>query len=411
MSASAPRRRPNTPAPLPPPESPPHREPRSLRFELTTRSVALVFLGLASVWLAFKLWTVLLVIVCALILVGTLNPLVRRLERVGIQRGWAVLIILLGLLVAAGALLFITVPSLVGQVDAMIKDAPRHRDTLVVWLNSHGITRPLAGVLEDAASQDNLSVLGSNVVSYSSRALKTLGYAVSAIAIACYLLADGRRAQSGLYAVVPRRYHVRLARIMVELELIVGGYVRGQLITSAAIGVFVFTLMVALGIPGALPLAVFAALTDVIPFVGGLIATTPVVLAALSRSSTVAVIVLIVMFIYQEFESRILVPRIYGKVLRLSPAAVVVALLVGGTLLGIVGALIALPIAAAMMMIGRELRVELPGDDSDHTAARARDQVAEEAYEALSIGADPETAAVIATDLARETQLPVDVQQ
>jgi len=386
--------------------------PRTLHFELTPRSVAMVFCSLAAIWLAFKLWTVVLVVLCALILVGTLNPIVSRLERWGLKRGWAVLAVLAGLLLTVGAILFLTIPSLVDQVDAMVKNAPRHRDALLLYLNSHGLTRPLAGVIEDSASEAKLSSFGGSVVAYSSIALAVLGYAVSAIAIACYLLADGRRAQSGLYAVVPRRFHVRLARIMIELEVIVGGYVRGQLITSAAIGVFVFVLCVAFQIPGALPLAVFAALTDVIPFVGGLIATTPVVLAALStRSPTIAIVVAVVMFIYQEFESRFLVPRIYGKVLRLSPAAVVIALLVGGTLLGIVGALLALPIAAGIMMIGRELRVEMPGDDSDHAETRARDEIAEQAYEALSIGADPEAASVIAGDLARETHLPADDQQ
>lgn len=385
--------------------------PRTLHFALTTRSVLTLLGAIGAIWLAFKLWTVVLVIVCALILVGTLNPLVRRLERLGLERGWSVLVILVGLLVGVGTVLFLTIPSLIDQVDVMIKDAPRHRDRVVAWLETRDLTRPLADVVEDTASESRLSTLGASMLTYSSRALTILGYAISAIAIACYLLADGRRAQSGLYAVVPRRYHVRLARILLELEVIVGGYVRGQLITSAAIGVFVFALAMVFQIRGALPLAVFAALTDVIPFVGGLIATTPVVLAALTRSPTVAAVVLVVMFVYQEFESRILVPRIYGKVLRLSPAAVVVALLVGGTLLGIVGALIALPIAAALMMIGRELRVELPGDASDQSEVRARDEVAEQAYEMLSIGADPETAAVIASDLARETYVPGDLTE
>lgn len=394
-----------------PSDSPPAHPARVLQFELTLRTLGFLFLCLAAIWLAFKLWNVALIIICALIVVGTLNPLVCRLERRGLDRGWAVLVLLLGLLVGLTAVLLLTIPSLVTQLTVMLGDAPRHRDALVLWLGGHDLTRPLAGIVADAASQDHLSHLGSNLVAYSSRAIVILGYTVSSIAIAGYLLADGRHAQSGLYAVMPKRFHVRLARIMLELEVIVGGYVRGQLITSAAIGVFVFALALVLRIPGALPLAVFAALTDVIPFVGGLIATTPIVLAALARSPTAAVIVVGVMIVYQEFESRILVPRIYGKVLRLSPASVVVALLVGGTLLGIVGALIALPIAAGVMMIGRELRVEMPGDDSDQSKLRARDLAAEEAYDALSIGSDPEAASVIAADLARETYVAADVAE
>ncbi len=393
------------------PDAPPvAHSPRVLRFELTARSIALVVLAVALIWLAFKLWTIVLVLVCALILVGTLNPVVARLERRRVTRGWAVLLILAGLLFAVFAVLFLTIPALVDQVDTMVKGAPHFRDEAVAWLSAHKLTRPLAGLVAEAASPDHLSHLGTGAVAYSSRALTIVGYAVTTFVLAGYLLADGQRAQSGLYAVLPRRFHVRLARIMLELEVIVGGYVRGQLITSAAIGGFVLVLSMVLGLRGALALAVFAAFTDVVPFVGGLIASAPVVVAATARGPASAVVVLVAMFVYQEFESRIVVPRIYGKVLRLSPAAVVLALLAGGTLLGVVGALIALPIAAGLMMIGRELRFEMPGDDSDQSEMRARDQEAEEAYVLLAIGADPEASSLIAGDLARETRLPQDDQ-
>jgi len=126
---------------------------------------------------------------------------------------------------------------------------------------------------------------------------------------------------------------------------------RGQLITSAAMGVFTFLLLVICGVPNALSLSLFAALVDVIPFIGGLLAMAPVFLSALSRGLPVATVVLIALFVYQELENRILVPRVYGHVLRLSPATVVLALLSGGILLGVVGALLALPIAAGLQMM------------------------------------------------------------
>jgi hypothetical protein len=126
------------------------------------------------------------------------------------------------------------------------------------------------------------------------------------------------------------------------------------------------------------------------------------VLFALARGPTIAIVVAVVLICYQEFESRILVPRIYGRVLRLPSAAVLLALLIGGTLLGVIGALLALPIAAGLQMIGRELRLELPGDDTDHRELRARDQEAEETYERRSAGAPAEEAGVIATELAKE---------
>jgi hypothetical protein len=114
------------------------------------------------------------------------------------------------------------------------------------------------------------------------------------------------------------------------------------------------------------------------------------------------VIVFLLMFAYQEFESRILVPRVYGKVLRLPPAVVLVSLLVGGTLMGIVGALLALPIAAGLQMVVRELRVELPGETPHDASMRARDQKAEHIYEQLTEGATAADAGVIASELAEK---------
>jgi hypothetical protein len=106
------------------------------------------------------------------------------------------------------------------------------------------------------------------------------------------------------------------------------------------------------------------------------------------------------MILYQEFESRILVPRVYGRVLRLAPAIVLVALLVGGTLAGILGALLALPIAAGVQMLIHELRVDLPGGVPASDEILRRDERAVEVYEQLSEGSTAADAGVIAGEVA-----------
>ena len=201
---------------------------------------------------------------------------------------------------------------------------------------------------------------------------------------------------------MPRRYHMRLARIIHNLETIVGGYMRGQLITCVALGAFTFLLLVACGVRNALALALFAALMDVLPFVGGILAAGPAVLTALGRGPNTAVVVLVCMYLYQGFETKVLVPRVYGRVLRLSPATVVLALIAGGILLGVLGALLALPIAAGLQMIIVELGVDLPGDDSDDPSGRARDQKTEAAYELMSSGSTAPEAGKIASELAQD---------
>jgi predicted PurR-regulated permease PerM len=128
---------------------------------------------------------------------------------------------------------------------------------------------------------------------------------------------------------------------------VVGGFLRGQAITSLAIGVYTFLLLSIVGAPNPLAFAVLAAFADVIPLVGALIATVPPVAAALEESATMGLIVLIGLVAYQQFEDRYLAPRVYGRTLNLPPLIVLIAILAGAELLGIVGVLLALPLTAA----------------------------------------------------------------
>jgi predicted PurR-regulated permease PerM len=363
-----------------------------------------VLLALAGVWMIEQLWNVVLVMTVALVLVGTFDPLVVGLERRGLRRGWALALLFVFVAFLIAALLFVTVPPLIAQVQHMIEDAPNERHKVVVFLDQYGWTSAFANQLRHMKIDNLVLEAGDKFASYGSEILKALGYAVTTLFLAIYLLADPSRAKGLLYAVVPRTHHIKLAKILIELKTIVGGYMRGQLITSVAITIFTFTLLTVLRVPDALALAMFAGLTDVIPFIGGYLASAPAVIAVSPSGGGVMVLVAILMFAYQEFESRILVPRVYGRTLRMPPAVVLVALLIGGTLLGILGALLALPIAAGLQMVVRELRVELPGEAPSEgaTERRERDEKAERAYEKLAAGEPVEKAAAIARDIAEK---------
>ena len=115
-----------------------------------------------------------------------------------------------------------------------------------------------------------------------------------------------------------------------------------------------------------------------------------------------AVLVAVALFVYQEFENRVLIPRVYEHTLRLAPTTVILALLAGGLLLGVIGAVLALPIAAGLQMMLAELRVEMPGDDQDDRSALARDAKTEATYERMSAGATAPDAGQIARKLAHD---------
>jgi predicted PurR-regulated permease PerM len=376
---------------------------RTVRIELSYKTILAVVLTVAGIWLLNALLPILVVLVTALILVGTLGPFVSWVERHGVNRYVAIGLVFLGcaLVFVLGGL--VVVPALWGQVTNVAGDLPQIQETFAKWLASHHLTAPMAEAARKFKVAKSLTSLNvGSALAASLSVIEVMGYAATSVVLAIYFIADGERMRGTLYALFPRRFHVRLARVLLNLETIVGGYLRGQVITSVAIGVFTFGLLSIARVPSALALAAFATLTDVIPFVGGLLATTPAVLIALSRSTVVATVVLVAMIGYQEFESRVIVPRVYGRSLRLPSAAVVVALLVGGKLGGIIGALLALPVAAALRMLIDELRVDLPGDDTDDRKLRARDARAERTYARESSGASPEEAAAVATTIANQ---------
>jgi predicted PurR-regulated permease PerM len=373
---------------------------RSIEISPRTMLIAAAIIG--GSWLLMRLWPVLVVVAVALILVGTLNPIVGTLQRRGMTRGMAVATTLLALLAVIAGMVLVTGPALWAELSRILRDLPQLQQQAAAWLDRSTLTAPLAESIRHADPGKLFVASSREAMAVSSDVGAKLGYAATAVALAVYMLIDPERSQGALYAIVPRQYHVRLARVALNLETIVGGYMRGQLLTSAAIGVFVFAVLAAFRIPNAIAFAVFAAAADVIPFVGGALMLVPIGLVALPHGTSVTVALVGLIILYQEFENRVLIPRIYGRELRLSAVAVTIALLVGGQLLGILGALLALPMAAGLRMIVEELRVELPGQPGESPEVRARDERAEETYAALTAGAPAEEAAVVAVAIADE---------
>ncbi len=384
-------------------EQPPADEKtRVVSFEVSAATMVRLILVTACLWLVVRLWPVLLVLVVALLLVGTMSPAVGWMEARRVRRGLGIAIVFTLLFVVLTLAVTLTVPSLLGQAAALVGQEPVFRARLSDYLAHSNLTAPLAHWLRDLKYDAPAIVVSATAFAVSMQIIAFLAYGASALFLALYIMIDRDRLRGGLFAVVPRSHHIRLARVMMNLETIVGAYIRGQLITSFLIAVFAFILLLACRVPNAMALAVFAGLADVLPYVGALLTIAPMVLAALPRGTVVVAVVLVVMLAYEEFESRVLIPRIYGRALRLPSSVVLFALLAGGTLMGILGALLALPVAAAVMMLIEELRVELPGQQEQvaDSEQRVGDERAEEEYERRTEGVPVEQAAAIAVEMS-----------
>jgi putative heme transporter len=372
------------------------------RFEPTPKGLLLTVLAVALAWVGLRLLPVVLVLVVAFFLVGTLSPAVEWLEKKKWKRGWSIGFVFGVMFVVTGLLMALTIPSLLDQVASLVKQEPELRGRLADILARSRPMAPLAESLRNVHYETLAKASAGAAFEYSSRIAETVAYLVSAVFLALYILIDRDRLRGGLFAVVPRPDHIRLSRILLNLEKIVGGYIRGQVLTSAFMAAFTFVLLLVCRVHNALAIAVFAGLADILPYIGVFLSVGPALAAAAAKGPAIVGIVLVAMLAYEEFESRFLVPKVYGTALRLPSSVVLFALLVGGTLMGMVGALLALPAAAAVRMLIEELRIELPGEETDDREKRAGDERAEKEYERRAEGVPAVQAAAIAVEISEE---------
>jgi predicted PurR-regulated permease PerM len=317
---------------------------------ITLRGVLLVVAVLGAVLLVLKLWSTILMIVVALMFASALTPWVDRLQDSGLPRGLAALII--GLMGIALIAFFVLVlgPVLVDQARALVDDYPRLRAEVAGILRDHGAKRAAVQVerlnLQDLVPPETLARAGLSALGVVST-VASLGL------LTFYALIDAHRLQRFVFYLLPEHSHTHARYLMRALQGVVGGYIRGQLITSLCIMAFTFVLLTVLRVPHALALAVLAFFGDMVPVIGVFVIIAPTALAALQQSVTAAVIVVVALTAYTQFENGFLVQRVYGTTLNLPSTAVLVGIMVGGALLGPVGALLSLPATATVAVLVR----------------------------------------------------------
>lgn len=309
---------------------------------------ALIYFALV-VLAAYIIWTILfdvvLLLLVSAIFLAALEPIVERIERSGLPRGVAVLAVMLLIASVVALLAFLVVPALFTQITALVSDLPDMVDRLRSILQKRGLGTQFSSQLDQIQVPANLA---RHVLGASTAALNFLVAALTVVIVTTYLILDARRMDDLLYDKLPRKYHHHARYMLATLQEVVGGYIRGQALTSTIITGFAYVILLVLRVPDPLPLALVAGIGDVIPVIGVVVIVAPLALAALTVSVQAGIIIAVAMVVYVWVENNILVPRIYGETLALPPLVIFLSLIVGGKLLGFAGALLSLPLAAAL---------------------------------------------------------------
>jgi predicted PurR-regulated permease PerM len=340
------------------PSTPPHR----LRPAELVRSGALVGLGAAGTLVGlYALYTVraiLIRILIALFIAVSLDPAVRLLTRRGMRRGWAVTLIFALAFGLAAAFLLSVIPPLVTQGRNLIDDLPEYlgrlqdRSSQFRRLDDrYNISEQLQGLAGTLPTR-----LGTGLLGFTSRVFGAVFNSLTILVFTIYFMADMPRIRAGVVRLFPmeRRPH---ARRVVDLVVDkVGGYMIGNIIISLIAGVASYIAFALLGVPFAVPLAFLVAICDLIPMIGATLGAVLGVTVALFTTDLWPTTVLVAAFFvaYQQLENYLIAPRVLKTTVELGAAAVLIAGLVGATVLGLVGALMAIPIAAAVNVLLNE---------------------------------------------------------
>ena len=316
------------------------------KLEVSWRGLFVLAAAIGAVWVIPQVWAVVLLIAVACIFMAALLPYVEWLVRHRFPRVLAVLAVILAVLAILGGLAAMFVPAMVSEFTDLRDNLPNDAQRLEDFLDDFGIDVELS----DRAEEINWSevVSGRVAVDYGQKVLFGLLSAITIIVLTAYLLVDAPKMKAYLYRFIPDHREREADELLEAMGRVVGGYIRGQVITSAIIALYTLAVLLILGVDNPLAFAVLAGFADIIPLIGAFIAIVPPVFAAFDQSVTRALIVLIALLVYQQFEDRLLVPRVYGQTLGLQPLVVLLTVLIGGELLGVTGILLSLPAAAAM---------------------------------------------------------------
>ena len=344
---------------------------RPVAVTVATRTIVVFVLVVLSAFFALALVyearSVLVQLVVAVVLAMAVEPAVQSFERRGLRRGTAVGISFGIVVVALAAFAYLLVAPLVDETRRLVHDAPSLVQQLTSGHGRLGFLETKYHVVERvraAADSSHLPGTTGRAVGLVGTAVHTGGAIVFVAFLTLFVQLGGRQWFDAIVDLVPEREQARVRRAGRGVAASVGGYVTGNLLISVIAGTVTTLTLLATSVPYAVPLGVVVAIFDLIPLVGATIGTVLVAGVALTRGLTTAAIVVAVMIVYQQVENHTLQPLVYHRTVKLSPLAIAVSVAAGAEVGGVVGALLGIPFAGALKVVGSELAARRRGDES-----------------------------------------------
>ena len=313
------------------------------RIDISWKTIVFITVFLLGLWILYQIIDLILLLFVALILMSALAPIVSFLEKIKTPKALSIIIVYILVLGILGGVLTVSFTPLIDQTVTLIQVLP---SAVVEILSASQVD---AGFL-----QKELTSLTGNIFSLTKTLFNNLIAIILLLVLSFYLLLERENLEKRAAALF-RGNEERVGKLLIEVEEKLGMWLRGQVILSIVIGVLAYLGLTILQIPYALPLAIWAGLLEVIPVIGPIISAIPAILLALTISPILAGGVTAMYFVIQQLENHLIVPQVMRKAVGLNPLVVILAIAVGGRLLGIGGALLAVPIVVVVQVILTEV--------------------------------------------------------
>lgn len=322
----------------------------------TVLKVIAILIAFGFLWL---IRDILALILIALFLAALMHPAAKWGARHRIPRGIIVILIYLAMLTIAVASLALIIPTLIQEAGSVASSIGIPSDvvssTLQTLREAVDKFRSISDVRAGVSSAQAIFSAAGGFVSTIKDLFGGIAGVVIVLVIAFYMVVQDREATRLFHNLVPNKYQDKISTTLALVEEKIGGWLRGQLVLSLLIGILYYIGLLILGVNNPLMLAVFAGFLEFIPYLGPILSGIPIVFLAVGDSPFKGLLALGLVIVVQQLENQVIVPKVMQKAVGLNPLVSIIAVLIGAKLFGVVGALIAIPVATAASVLLMEL--------------------------------------------------------
>ena len=319
------------------------------RYEISLKTILMTLGILAFLWLLIQIKSIFIALFVALVLCLALDPVVVKLKKWHIPRPLGVILTFLSIIILFGGAVAYGLTPMINQTGKFLLGLPALLEPILERLP------PL--VTEQLRDQlfAQLTTLSANLLNLTVAIASNSLFILTILVFAFYLLLDWENVRSRFVGLFNRAAQKRIEAIVDQMEHRLGGWVRGELTLMTIVGVLVFLGLSILGMEYALPLALIAAVLEIVPMIGPVVAMVPALVVGFSTSLWFGIGVLVLYAVVQQVENNLIFPNVMGKAIGFSPLATLIILFVGTDLFGVGGLILAIPTALFLTIVIRDI--------------------------------------------------------